>query len=221
MTYQRIKKPCLRCGSLMSLAINRSDRKRFCSKSCRFSEGRIITKQCGTCGKPFESYRTDDRTFCSQGCYWKSKQGKPIDPKTRLKLSLALRGRKQKAAHRLKNTGPNHHDWRGGITPIAERIRRSAEYVDWRHSVFQRDNFACVFCGSRGVTLHADHILPFSRYPHLRFEITNGRTLCISCHRSTETWGRKASSNNEHGKNYQMMLEIPGDGSYKPAEVGY
>ena len=28
-------------------------------------------------------------------------------------------------------------------------------------------------------------------------------------------------ANDERGKNYQMMLEIPGDGSYKPAEVGY
>lgn len=48
------------------------------------------------------------------------------------------------------------------------------------------------WCFQKGGNLNADHIKPFSQFPELRFAINNGRTLCIDCHRKTETWGAKA-----------------------------
>lgn len=46
-------------------------------------------------------------------------------------------------------------------------------------------------CKYEGKEKEVDHIKPFSLYPDLRFELSNGRTLCKPCHRNTETWGRK------------------------------
>ena len=86
--------------------------------------------------------------------------------------------------------GSENNKWKGGITPIHEKIRKSQEYKKWRLSVFTRDNYTCQKCGQRGGELHADHDLPFAFFPDLRFEVLNGQTLCIWSHKKTDTYGR-------------------------------
>lgn len=90
-----------------------------------------------------------------------------------------------------------HNFYIDGRTPKNKLIRHSVEYKVWRESVFKRDNWTCQKCGIRSgqakrVILHADHIKPFAYFPELRFEITNGRTLCRSCHAKTDTYKGKA-----------------------------
>lgn len=87
--------------------------------------------------------------------------------------------------------GSNHWCWKGGITPENRMIRSSAKYRDWRKAVFERDNYTCQECFERGGKLNADHIKMFALYPELRFEVSNGRTLCEPCHRKTDTFGMK------------------------------
>lgn len=89
----------------------------------------------------------------------------------------------------LQIRGENHPNWRGGVTPINEQIRKSIEYKEWRRAVFARDNYSCVDCGQLRGRIEADHIKTFAEYPELRFDIDNGRTLCHDCHRRTETYG--------------------------------
>ena len=60
---------------------------------------------------------------------------------------------------------------------------------DWRMAVFQRDNFTCQHCGARGGRLNAHHIKPFKAHPELRHDLANGQTLCVPCHKKTDTYG--------------------------------
>ena len=90
------------------------------------------------------------------------------------------------------NTGKENHNWKGGVTLEAEKIRKSIEYRIWREGVFARDNWTCQNCGKRGaIDLHADHIKMFAYHPELRLALDNGRTLCVPCHKKTKTYMSK------------------------------
>lgn len=94
-----------------------------------------------------------------------------------------------KGIKRPEMTGENHFAWKGGTYDKDRKLDMGRKnYREWRKSVFERDNYKCIWCGSTE-NLNADHILPYSLFPELRYEITNGRTLCEDCHKTTESYG--------------------------------
>lgn len=132
-------------------------------KGTRYKEW--IKKECPFCKKTYEVRPNlgEVRKFCSRECAAKWQMEK-------------------------RNwNGKNHPNWQGGLTPVNYKIRNSKKYKDWRKEVFSRDNFTCQMCNKKGGDLEADHIKQFSKYPKLRFELSNGRTLCKPCHNKV-TW---------------------------------
>lgn len=96
----------------------------------------------------------------------------------------------------VSNRLENHWNWQGGKTQSSLLERNRKSYKLWREAVFKRDNYTCVWCGdNRGGNLQADHIKPFALFPELRLDIENGRTLCVPCHKRTDTWGYKTKVN--------------------------
>lgn len=64
-----------------------------------------------------------------------------------------------------------------------KRARGTAEYQNWRKAVYKRDNYTCQSCGKKGTTLNAHHIKAWKLFPKLRYDISNGVTLCEKCHK--------------------------------------
>ncbi len=133
----------------------------------------------------------------------KGRKNKPMSEKGKENIRLAHIGKKLLPEHKRKirlnaKRGRDNFQWKGGVTPIHNKIRGTCEYKLWRKAVFTRDNYTCVWCGSKNgegktIVLNADHIKPFAMYPELRFAIDNGRTLCVPCHKTTDTYGSKTT----------------------------
>ena len=141
------------------------------------------------CNKDFYKNKTQlkngEGKYCSYGCYWTNLKGKQAWNKGKSNYWF---------------NGDKNPNWKGGITPTNQVIRHSLEYKSWRDAVFMRDNYTCQICERRNgngetVYLQADHIKPFFKYPLLRFDLNNGRTLCIDCHKSTDTFKARARYN--------------------------
>ena len=142
--------------------------------------GENIVKKCLICNKEFEVFHhRKDAKYCSFQCNGRAGKGRKKTLKAIENISRAKQGE-------------NNPMWNGGTTPIRTKIWHSKEYQEWRTAVFERDNYTCVWCGDdKSGNLNADHIKPFALYIELRFVITNGRTLCVQCHKQTPTYGNR------------------------------
>lgn len=156
------KPPNMICTQCGAGFFDRKQKQKFCSYSCKYQADRDGPKPCVLCG----TAHTLKRKTCSEEC--------------------------KKKWRALKQKGEKSHRWQGGKTSEVMLVRNSIEYSEWRKSVFHRDGYQCKSCGVVGGVLHADHIKAFSLYPELRLDINNGRTLCVDCHRKTDSWGYRA-----------------------------
>jgi len=111
-------------------------------------------------------------------------KGKHHSIKSRSIMSEKRLGVKFSEEHKKNLIGVHakekHWNWRGGITGFNKQ-ERTKFYRKFRLEVLKRDNFKCQKCGNGG-NLQVDHIKKWSKFPDLRFDISNCRTLCVKCH---------------------------------------
>lgn len=81
-------------------------------------------------------------------------------------------------------SGEEHSNWNPDISQEdREQMRKYPEYHQWVQDVYERDDYTCQCCLQRGVSLHAHHIYNYSQHKELRTELSNGITLCETCHK--------------------------------------
>lgn len=168
-------------------------------------------KNCKLCTKEFKKHPSDSKkywkikTYCSTKCSNIANRRnadkligipRPIEVVEKMKATMFKKGQTpfNKGKPMLHRRGEKHHNWKGGISKTNSRrhIMMTLEYKLWRRGVFERDDWTCIWCGLRGDVLHADHIKPWALFPELRFALDNGRTLCVECHKTTDTYGSKS-----------------------------
>jgi len=162
--------------------------------------GRRIIVVCKFCGETYKVIpsRVIKTKFCSQKCcllnnigpkgYWLGKKRPDLINTNAIKTMFTSES----------VSGPKSNHWMGGISKLHKTERQldmlTTEYKKWRKAVFERDNYTCQICEKRGNgVLQADHIKPYRLYPELRYELFNGRTLCVQCHQNTPTYSRKTA----------------------------
>lgn len=187
----------------------------FCSRNCLYAhQDKRKTTTCLGCN----SFGKWKRRFCSLNCYHKWQVGKSNNSLTKFKKGQKswIAGKKLSPNHyqKLKDAGffkskfgNKSGNWKGGRTPLGAAIRTTSEYRNWRKSVFERDGYKCINCGGCHVKgdrrqLHCHHIIPFykilsddkiSNLDDARkciqlWDINNGQTLCIPCHKQTDSY---------------------------------
>ena len=193
------------------------NKRQFCNRVCSdlSRKGVLLTQHqkvvCKVCtGKFTVPPHRINPTYCSRLCQNRDKigeragnwQGGPkpcIDCGTQDKNIHPKRCKKCSVLYR---TGKNNPAWKGGITPLVRSLRTCSQYFEWRKVVFARDNYTCTICQDKGY-INADHIKPFrlivkennilsveeGKKCSELWDINNGRTLCVPCHKMTDTYG--------------------------------
>lgn len=106
---------------------------------------------------------------------------------------VTTRNRQNYVTRRIRNKlinnqkGDKNTNWRGGVSTEEQLLRMSSIYNEWRKAIYERDDYTCLMCYSRGKKLEAHHIKSFAEYPKLRLDLNNGITLCSDCHLKTKT----------------------------------
>ena len=168
-------------------------------KGCINKAVNRIILECKYCGLEWFDYPSRiNRVYCSKRCkalhsnnlFKKGNAmclGRKLTEEHKQKIAVAHKGKSRPNISRSK-LGSKNPNWKGGTSPASKIIRRSRPFIEWRNQVFERDDYTCRECGSRGGELHPHHIKSFALYPELRFDLNNGVTLCDPCHRKTDTW---------------------------------
>lgn len=191
--YTRDEKYCEVCGIFIprnrKLSAKQWTKKKFCSFKCG---GKALSKRMGS-----YSFRRGKKFAIPRQCSACSEVSESVWFYKKWNRALCRKHYKQMYDH-----GRILWDERVKITPLTRRIRHCDKSVEWRKAVYERDNYTCQLCGTRGAYLEADHYpITFAEIFHSNniknlkealacekfWDISNGRTLCKDCHRGKKS----------------------------------
>jgi hypothetical protein len=138
----------------------------------------------------------------NKGMKYPKEWNKPMPEETKIKIRNTMKGRKKSAEQIEKNRlghlgkkqspeiiekrfrncrGEKHYKWIKDRSKVKKSEHKHLDglYRYWSKEVKNRDNWKCKinnkYCNGK---LEAHHILPWSKFPELRYEINNGISLC-------------------------------------------
>lgn len=109
-------------------------------------------------------------------------------------------------------TGANSRFYNPELT--AEDRLKNNRYVSskknmdlWRTQVYEKDDYTCLKCNVRGGDLNAHHMDGWHWCEERRFDVSNGATLCVSCHKEFHLeYGNKNNTEEQFVEFTQMEV---------------
>lgn len=102
-----------------------------------------------------------------------------------LKKEKTFKTRQKMKSNHANFSGKLNPNWNPNLTDKDRLDKRNyPEYKEWVQKVFKRDNYTCQACGDNtGRNLIAHHLESYNSNPELRITLSNGVTLCKTCHK--------------------------------------
>ena len=160
---------------------------------------------CEYCKKKFITFISKKPRFCGRYCFKKS----GIFQHNKSHTEEANEKNRQSHLGKKMPTMVGHPDWskgkgwfkkgskpwnyQGGVRTKSQIIKDDVRYKKWRDKVFIRDKYTCQECGKKGCYIEAHHIKSKVRYSELAFKVSNGQTLCLACHKLTDSYAGRAN----------------------------
>ena len=193
---------CKQCNKQYSVVPARVETSKYCSYSC-FGEWRKENFKGPNNPAWQEGPREKNCAYCEVLFQWNG-----VTPySTFKKMKFCSKPCADKGGFRFRGEAHSR------FNPNANR-KRGGKHHAWANAVISRDNATCMKCGAIGVELHAHHIKDYKNHPELRYELSNGATVCHSCHWAIHT------AQNDNGVNSGDILAGDAEDNPEPSPDG-
>ena len=134
----------------------------------------------------------------NKGCELLSNNYKNVDEKIKIKCDCGTifkstfsnfkSGGRCKKCRYKKMMGANNPSWNPNLTNEDRVNRRGKKMIKWSKDVFKKDKYICQKCGryrKKGdrVVLNAHHKNSWNSFKEQRYDLNNGITFCVDCHK--------------------------------------
>ena len=145
--------------------------------ACHRDYAESAGKVCRSCAHKGKTHSAETKAKMSA-----AHQGKAISLETRAKMSTAKSDETRAKMIAAKQSK------RDAITKMygVKAKRNQPALRKWAKQVKERDDYQCQSCGAEKThpsSMHAHHIVPCEYFPELAYDLSNGITLCSSCHK--------------------------------------